>query len=67
MVFPKFLEWRTFAAVLKFWLEANEWRMSPLNNFWPMFTFYTRWKQKKTFDFLKFSRELKWKYWPQMG
>ena len=41
--------------------------MRNLTHICPIFSFYTPWKQQKTFGFLVFSRGVKWEYWPEMG
>ena len=38
-----------------------------LNNFSPMFHFYTTWKRQKTFGFLTFSRGIEMEHWAKMG
>ena len=60
----------------RFWNCINGWvsliycfwrNIWGLTHFWPMFPFYTPWKQQKTKGFLVFSGGIKSEHWPEMG
>ena len=58
-----------FHIIMKWTLKKMLVKQCPLllKHFWPMFPFYTPWKQQKTKDFLVFSGDVKWEHWPEMG
>ena len=57
------MSWRTFLRT--FW--GKELQFSTLTHFRPMFPFNTPWKHQKTFDFLVFSKGIKWEHWSEVG